>query len=252
MATVSIHHGLKAGPEGLAHLADVGLGHVGPLLLHSSLQGVHAWVGSGTGLTLNKAPDPVVQWGGVQRWWGPEVSQPDLPGTTSKWPWPCGPGPCPAASNSCRLGRWHPPKASPPPPWPPGTPWHWPWGPWGTKKAVRGHDPEHHGGGFLLLPPLLGFLSKLSPASNFLLVLITVALDTPMISDTAIWAWSKSATHCLLASIFVTGWPGGVNCTLFESWQLELSEESNKTTLSLKLYIIFACKVESKFWVPTL
>ena len=58
---------------------------------------------------------------------------------------------------------------------------------------------------FLLLPQLPGFLSKHSLASNFLLVLNTVALDTPMISDMAIWAWSKSATRCLLASIFVTG-----------------------------------------------
>ena len=67
MPLLGSQHGLHPGPEHPAHLADVGLGHGGPLPLHGGLEGLEAWVREGTGLGLHLAGDALAQGGHV---WG--------------------------------------------------------------------------------------------------------------------------------------------------------------------------------------
>ncbi len=54
-------HGLQPGPEGPAHLVDVVIEHVGPLLLDGGLQGILRWVRKATGLALDEAPNAIIQ-----------------------------------------------------------------------------------------------------------------------------------------------------------------------------------------------
>ena len=144
MAAFCIHHGLKEGPEGLAHLMGIVLRHVSPLLLHGGLQGIDGRMGSRTGLALKSAQDPIVERCTVRGWWrpvggGPKVGQVGFAPllnwvvmvrswclllTQEKDPacpkpswWFCHSlqGPWPASSCSWR-----------------GLPWSWPPGPWGS------------------------------------------------------------------------------------------------------------------------
>ncbi len=61
LASAGLEDSLHAAPEGLAGLGDIGFGHLGPLLVDSSLQLVHVAVTDGTGLPLDVPPDGEVQ-----------------------------------------------------------------------------------------------------------------------------------------------------------------------------------------------
>ncbi len=61
LASAGLEDGLHTVPEGLEGLGDIGLGHLGPLLVDGSLQLVHIAVADGTGLPLNVPPDGEVQ-----------------------------------------------------------------------------------------------------------------------------------------------------------------------------------------------